>query len=89
MIELSVVIPAYNESGRIENTLERIRKYLARKGESFEVIVVDDGSMDDTVIRVQRIAEKFPELRLLKLVHQGKGGAVDCGLPWQDMISMR
>jgi len=80
MVELSVVIPAYNESRRIERTLERTREYLKQSGGSFEVIVVDDGSGDDTIARVQKMAEKFPELILLKLSHQGKGGAVRVGM---------
>jgi dolichyl-phosphate beta-glucosyltransferase len=79
MVELSVVIPAYNESRRIERTLERIREYLKAGGKNFEVIVADDGSSDDTVALVQKMVEKFPELILLKLSHQGKGGAVRVG----------
>ena len=45
--DLSVVIPAYNEGTRLPATLERIRAYLAQRG-SHEIVIVDDGSSDDT-----------------------------------------
>jgi len=79
MAELSVVIPAYNESRRITRSLERIRQYLAQKGASFELIVADDGSVDDTAYLVESLSASIPELRVLKLRHQGKGAAVKAG----------
>jgi len=48
-MHLSVVIPAYNEEKRIRGTLSRIHDFLEKKNYSYEVIVVDDGSIDDTV----------------------------------------
>jgi dolichyl-phosphate beta-glucosyltransferase len=48
-MHLSVVIPAYNEEKRIRGTLSRIHDFLEKKKYSYEVIVVDDGSIDDTV----------------------------------------
>jgi dolichyl-phosphate beta-glucosyltransferase len=80
MIELSVVIPAYNESNRIKKTLEKVRQYLVQKGAGFEIIVADDGSVDDTVDIVDNLSASIPELRLLKLRHHGKGGAVKSGV---------
>jgi len=47
-MDVSVVIPAFNEEGRLANTLERIYSYLSAKGWQYEVIVVDDGSIDRT-----------------------------------------
>src|SRR6266700_1926145 len=43
---LSIVIPAYNESARIENALERVMSCVAERGWDAEVLVVDDGSKD-------------------------------------------
>jgi len=45
---LSVVIPAYNEASRIERTLQRVVEYLDARGESYEILVVSDGSDDGT-----------------------------------------
>ncbi|HSR50784.1 MAG TPA: dolichyl-phosphate beta-glucosyltransferase [Acidobacteriota bacterium] len=45
---LSVVIPAYNESPRLESTLDRVVDYLGQRREDFEILVVDDGSSDAT-----------------------------------------
>ncbi|MDA0336669.1 MAG: glycosyltransferase family 2 protein [bacterium] len=77
---LSVVIPAFNESHRIEVTLSESRRYLDGSGRSYEVIVVDDGSGDDTVARVQALAADWPALHVLRLPsNQGKGAAVRTG----------
>jgi dolichyl-phosphate beta-glucosyltransferase len=77
---LSVVIPAYNESHRIEKTLAESRPYLDGRGDAYEVIVVDDGSRDDTVARVEAIAADWPQLRLLQQpANRGKGAAVRAG----------
>ena len=44
--QLSIVIPAYNESARIGQTLERVMACVERQGWDAEVLVVDDGSAD-------------------------------------------
>lgn len=91
----SIVLPAYNESKRIGPALDELFGYLRRGGPprvggrsstelgSCEVIVVDDGSSDDTM----RIVERRPEmaggtipLRLVRERHLGKGGAVRAGM---------
>ncbi len=55
MIFLSVIIPAYNEEKRIKETLESFFNYLSKQNYTWEVIVVSDGSKDNTV----RVAEEF------------------------------
>jgi glycosyltransferase involved in cell wall biosynthesis len=57
---LSIVIPAYNEAARIHDSLDAVVRYFARTGEAAEVIVVDDGSADDTVEVVDRFAAGRP-----------------------------
>src|SRR5262245_20000102 len=47
-VDLSIVIPAYNEAERLPRSLDRVLAYLADQGREFEVIVVDDGSHDGT-----------------------------------------
>ena len=62
----SIVIPAYNESERLPATLDRILVHIQERGWSAEILVVDDGSTDDTVAIVQSYAQKYPSLRLVK-----------------------
>jgi len=81
MIELSVVIPAYNEESNIKlGALESIAKYLSKKKFSWEVLVVDDGSTDSTVKVAEKFSEKHPGFRVLKQPHRGKGGTVIAGM---------
>ena len=78
---LSVVVPAYNESSRLPATLVRLRAYLDSAAEPYEVIVVDDGSADDTAEVADRAATSWPQLRVLRLAsNQGKGAAVRAGM---------
>ena len=73
-VELSVVIPAYDEAGRIVGSLERIRSYLDSRGIRFEVVVADDGSDDGTGELVTALGD--PRIRLVRLPTQtGKGAA--------------
>lgn len=77
--ELSVVIPAYNEEARLEPGLRQALAYLQRRGESFELLVVDDGSRDGTV----RVAAAFAGQGVRVLRHErnrGKGAAVRTGI---------
>ncbi len=78
---LSVVIPAYNEEGRLPASLEALAAFLPTQPFSSEVVVVDDGSEDDTAGVVERARAGFPvPLRLLRRPHLGKGGAVRAGM---------
>jgi glycosyltransferase involved in cell wall biosynthesis len=80
-IFLSIVIPAYNESKRIPATLRRVLDYAASLGKSWEVLVVDDGSSDDTASLVEEMGRKVPPLRVLRNVpNAGKGAAVRKGM---------
>jgi dolichyl-phosphate beta-glucosyltransferase len=77
--ELSVVIPAYNEAGRIGPSLRQAVDYLKRRGIAYEVLVVDDGSRDATVTVAEGFAaEGVKVLRLER--NRGKGGAVKTGM---------
>ena len=78
---LSIVIPAYNESARIERTLERVLACVAAQGWDAEVLVVDDGSADRTAEIVQAWMERAPRLRLVRNEgNRGKGYSVRNGL---------
>ena len=78
---LSVVVPAYNESSRIGPTLEKILAYLHRQSYEAEIVVVDDGSRDQTSELVRALAASHPEIRLLgNPINRGKGAAVRQGV---------
>lgn len=79
MIELTVVIPAYNEASRISTTLRDVASWLARHQPASEIVVVDDGSTDDTRGVVRR--EQIAGLRLVEGDrNRGKGHAVKIGM---------
>ena len=79
--DLSIVIPAYNEESRIEPTIRDMIVYCQNGGRSFEIILVDDGSRDGTSMVGRKLAEEFPELRLIRLAaNHGKGYAVRAGV---------
>ncbi|TGE04111.1 dolichyl-phosphate beta-glucosyltransferase [Hymenobacter fodinae] len=81
ILDLSLIIPAYNEAARIGPTLQRIHAYLTSRPASFEILVVDDGSTDDTVSLVTALAGELPGLRVLcSPVNRGKGYAVRRGM---------
>jgi dolichyl-phosphate beta-glucosyltransferase len=81
VLDLSVVIPAHNEATRILPHLHSIRDTLSRQDRSYEIIVVDDGSRDDTIKIVRGFAKTEPALRVIPLpTCIGKGGAVRQGM---------
>ena len=62
--QISIVIPAYNESARIENALLRVLSCIEDRQWDAEVLVVDDGSTDSTVAIVQDWMKRYPQLQL-------------------------
>ena len=77
----SIVLPAFNESERIAATIENIFTFAAKKSWQTEIIVVNDGSTDDTVEVVRRCAATRPGLRLLQNPgNRGKGYSVRHGM---------
>lgn len=79
--ELSVVIPAFNERARITMTLSRTLDFLAQHHPNSEILVVDDGSHDDTTQLVEDFAAKDARVRLIRQPqNRGKGAAVRRGV---------
>jgi glycosyltransferase involved in cell wall biosynthesis len=78
---LSIVIPAYNEGARIEAALERVMACVEEQAWDAEVIVVDDGSTDNTVSIVESWMDRYARLHLVKNPgNRGKGYSVRNGL---------
>lgn len=80
-LELSLVLPAYNELGRLPPSLELIRAHLDAAGRPYEVLVVDDGSEDGTRGMVEQVRSGWPQLQLIGFDrNRGKGAAVRAGM---------
>lgn len=77
----SIVIPAYNETARIERALSLVSHCIRERGWDAEVLVVDDGSMDNTASLVEAWAKTHAEVRLIRNgENRGKGYSVRNGM---------
>lgn len=80
-VSYSIVIPAYNESERIQSSLQKIVAFLADQRMSAEVLVVNDGSRDNTSEVIRGFSEKYPFIRLIENPgNRGKGYSVRNGM---------
>lgn len=80
-IFLSIIIPAYNEEKRLPETLRSIAQYLASYKHGVEVIVVDDGSSDETAQSANALQNEFDHLIVIRNEeNHGKGYAVKTGM---------
>jgi len=85
-IYLSVVIPAYNESARLPESLQKVLEYLESRDYPYEVLVVDDGSSDNTAglaedfVKNAVIGNPHSQFKVIRNPHRGKGYAVRTGM---------
>ena len=80
-MEYSIIIPAFNEEKRIIQTLEKISEYFRKKKNAFEIIVVNDGSNDNTESVVRNFSSGNRETRVCAYgENRGKGFAVKDGI---------
>jgi dolichol-phosphate mannosyltransferase len=71
-MKLSVVVPARDEQDAIQSTLSELVGRLRAEGIPFEIVVVNDGSRDETASVVQQLASRFPEIKLIE--NEGRHG---------------
>jgi len=87
-MDVSAVMPAYNEQANLEQSVGRTADALAAHARTFEIIVVDDGSRDDSPAVLDRLKLAHPNLRVVRHpANRGYGAAVRSGfdaarLPW-------
>lgn len=77
---LSLIIPAYNEDARIAATLRAVTSYLERQGYQWEVLLVDDGSSDDTLATARAVARDCARVTIVANPHRGKAYTVRTGV---------
>lgn len=80
-MNLSIVIPLYNESASVQPLCEAILRAVVPLGETFEVLLVDDGSADDTFERAREVASADKRFKVIKLKKNfGQTAALHAGL---------
>ncbi len=78
---LSVIIPAYNEEANFQKgLLDAVPKYLEKAKYTYEILIVDDGSSDQTAKLSEDFAKKYKNVRVIKNPHQGKAETVKRGV---------
>ncbi len=77
---LSIVLPAHNEAERLPETLEKIDRFLKLQPYTAEVVIVENGSDDETLALAQGYAQRFPYLKVIHEKQRGKGLAVRRGM---------
>ncbi len=79
--ELSIILPAFNEGAHLRDTLRIVERHLGEVGESYEIIVVDDGSRDNTWEAVEEASHSMKGVRGIQLSRNfGKERALCAGL---------
>lgn len=81
MTDLSIIIPAYNEEKKISKDIEAVYKYFSDNSIDGELIIVNDGSKDETFKTASEYLKKYPSLRVLTYErNRGKGYAIKTGV---------
>jgi dolichyl-phosphate beta-glucosyltransferase len=79
--DISIIIPTYNEANRIQQTVVAIDSYLKERFANYEIIVIDDGSLDSTFSILSNLCESYENLTVIKKMNNtGKGYSVREGI---------
>lgn len=79
--DVSVVAPLYNEAATVRELVQRIAATFAARRESYEIVLVDDGSTDDTAAVLREVAAEQPAVRIFTLSRNfGQSAALCCGI---------
>ncbi len=80
-MHLSVIVPAYNEENTLYKNIKKFNGYLSRQNHSYEIIIVNDGSIDKTEEIAKKLAVEIGSLKLINnKINTGKGSAIREGL---------
>ena len=77
---LSIIIPAYNEQNRLPTTILETISWCEENIKTYEIIIVDDGSTDETLALARLFADTISNIYVLACPHLGKGAAVRMGM---------
>ncbi|HSE91294.1 MAG TPA: glycosyltransferase family 2 protein [Candidatus Binatia bacterium] len=84
-MELSIVIPVYNEEENVEPLIQEINAAIRPLGKPYEIVVVDDGSRDATFSVLARVHQREPGVRVVRLKRNfGQTAAIAAGLTYAD-----
>ena len=79
--ELSVLVPVYNEEDNVAPLYEKLMASLSQCGRSFELIFIDDGSTDESLARLKKLAQGESRVRTIKFVRNfGQTAALAAGI---------
>jgi glycosyltransferase involved in cell wall biosynthesis len=83
VVDISVVLPVYNEAGSLPDLIPDITRVLGQLGRPYEIIAVDDGSSDGSLRILQRLQEDHPQLRIVEFRRNfGQTAAFDAGFDY-------
>ena len=77
---LSVVMPAHNEAGYVETAVSDVDEGVRARGHELEILVVENGSTDDTLAIARRLADELPAVRVLTRAVADYGAALHDGI---------
>ncbi|HEX5838093.1 MAG TPA: glycosyltransferase, partial [Anaerolineales bacterium] len=77
---LSIIIPAYNEENRLPGTLEQVYRFLEKQSFPYEVVVVENGSVDRTYAIAREFSERHESFHAIQNKARGKGRAIQRGV---------
>ncbi|GAH96900.1 unnamed protein product, partial [marine sediment metagenome] len=82
-LDLSVVIPIYNEAKNVENLYEKLEEVLSKLDKSYEVLLVDDGSTDGTTDKLAKIHKRNPKYKIIQFRRNyGQTAAISAGFDY-------